>query len=158
MQTSAVSGSSPSAQVMQLGMYSTRSSLLSITTAEGDTVTLSTESIQALGFAGASATSDGTTVDAAAWERRRSNTVSLVVQGELSRDELADIQKIIKAFRHASRRGSAEEFLKRLAPADLDTISSVSGSVKIERGINAAYVAQTVPAQTQGQGQTPAQV
>jgi|WetSurMetagenome_2_1015567.scaffolds.fasta_scaffold101445_2 hypothetical protein len=142
METSALSGSMPSAMVMQLGMYSTRSSALTVTTAEGDTVTLTTESTRALGVAAASGTSSDGSVDAAAFEGRRSDSVKLVVQGDLSREELVDLQKVIKAFQHAARRGNAEQFLKRLSRSDLDTIATVSGSVKVESGMNAAYVAQ----------------
>jgi hypothetical protein len=130
MQITPMSASASSAAVMQLGVHSTRATDLTIVTAEGDRVTISTESTRNLGFAGAVGSSDGTGIRAGALQLSGTDDVKISVEGNLSHAELVDLQKVIKAFQRAAARGDASQFLERLKRSDLDTISSVSGSVR----------------------------
>jgi hypothetical protein len=140
MQVGALTGGAASAAVMQLGARMSQSMELSIVTEEGDRVTLSASSTRALGFAGAAGTGDGETVAAAAWQVNATSDVSLKVEGSLSRDELVDLQKVIKAFRQAAARGDASRLLHRLTRPDLDTIASVAGRVSVETSLSAAVL------------------
>jgi len=141
MQVGALAGAGAGAAVMQFGARASQSMELSIVTAEGDRVTLSASSTRALGYAGAVGVGDGEMVAAAAWQVNATTDVSLKVEGSLSREELVDLRKVIKAFRQAAARGDASRLLHRLTRPDLDTIASVAGRVSVESSSSAAVLA-----------------
>jgi hypothetical protein len=70
-----------------------------------------------------------------------SDSFSISVEGELSRKELADVRKVVKALQRAAAKGDAERLLHRLSRPDLDTIASVAGSVRSETVVSAAVAA-----------------
>ncbi len=132
MQTNALSDSSTSAALLQVGTRTTRSASLQVVTAEGDRIALSATSTRVLGAATASASSDGLRATATVVESSRSDEVTLSVEGDLSHAELVDLQKVIKAFEQAAARGDASRFLQRLSRPDLDTVASVGASATTE--------------------------
>ncbi|HEY3381051.1 MAG TPA: hypothetical protein VGK32_04740 [Vicinamibacterales bacterium] len=142
MQISSI-GSPVSGQLTQFGFRTTRTSDLSIVTAEGDTVTLSTNSMRAVGFAGASGSAGGTRLDAAALQLSSSDSVSLSVDGNLNKQELADLKKVITAFEKAAAKGDARQFLESLSHGNLDTIKSVTGSASVETVVETMDVSAT---------------
>jgi hypothetical protein len=140
MQVSATSNLGTSAAVMHVGARTSRSMDLSIVTAEGDRVTLSASSTRALGYAAAAGTSDGTSVLAGALQVNGSDDVSLSVEGNLSHEELVDLQKVVKAFERAAAKGDASRLIDRLSRPDLDTIGSISGRAQWETSLSASVL------------------
>jgi hypothetical protein len=141
MQVGALTGGTASAAVMQLGARTARSMELSIVTAEGDRVTLSASSTRALGYAAAAGTADGQSVSAEAGQVNGTDDVSVSIEGSLSHEELVDLQKVIKAFRHAAARGDASKLLDRLSRPDLDTIASIQGRASVETVLSVTALA-----------------
>jgi len=98
---------------------------LTIVTDEGDRVTLSVHNALAVGAATYSFRGQGDggalAVDAAARQRSVSREASLVVEGDLSRDELRDIRRLIHDARGVAKRflrGDVAGALKRAARID----------------------------------------
>jgi hypothetical protein len=143
MQISGISGAGEAAQIYQLGATTTRTTELQVTTAEGDRVTLSTSSTRSVGYASASASSGGSSLAAAVFQASGSDRVTLSVEGNLSKEELHDLAKIIKAFQRAAARGDAGRLVHRLARHDLDTIATVSASARTETSVAAAVASTT---------------
>jgi hypothetical protein len=141
MQVGGMTGSSAGAQLYQVGATTSRSTELQVTTAEGDRVTISTSSTRSYGYAAASAASGGASVAGAVLLANGSDRVSLSVEGNLSKEELHDLAKIIKAFQRAAARGDARQLLHRLRRSDLDTIATVSASARTETTVMAAAAA-----------------
>lgn len=98
---------------------------LTLTTRDGDTVTISSANSDTT-VAAAAQDHDGT---ATGFLRSTSSSVSIEVHGSLDREELADLQKALKALAHAARRGDVEKLQRRLAHAHLDSVASLSASV-----------------------------
>lgn len=146
MQASALSGTGMSASLLQIGFSTSRSTDLSIVTAEGDKVTISTSSLRSVGYAAGMAADGNTSLEAGALRMDASDQVSLSVEGDLSHEELVDLQKVIKSFQRAAAKGDAEQFLKRLSRPDLDTIASVEGSASTETFVTAAILQAAVAA------------
>jgi hypothetical protein len=138
MQVSGTTGAGDTAQLYQLGATTTRTTELQVTTAEGDRVTLSTSSTRSVGYGAATASSAGTSLAAAVFRTSGSDRVTLSVEGNLSKEELHDLAKIIKAFQRAAARGDARKLLHRLGRPDLDTIATVSASARTETSITSA--------------------
>lgn len=112
---------------------------LEIVTAEGDRVTLSatlTRSVAAV----RSETDQGSTT---ALATSSSRALSIAVDGELSRDELEDIAKVLRLLRRASHHRAArdpERLARRLAHAHLDALDRVSASFTTSRTVGAAVL------------------
>jgi hypothetical protein len=132
MQVSGLVGSSASAQLYGLGATTTRTAELQVTTADGDRVTLSTASSRSVGYASASAAAGGAGLAAAVFRANASDRVTLTVEGTLSKEELHDLAKLIKAFQRAAVKGDARHLLHRLTRHDLDTIATVAASARTE--------------------------
>lgn len=132
MQIGSLSGGGTSAQLFQFGAQIMRSTDLEVVTAEGDRVTISTDSARMLGYASLAGQSGDTSVTASAMQVSGSDSTSISVEGDLSKAELRDLQKVIKAFQQAATRGDATRLLDRLSRSDMDTIASVSGSASTE--------------------------
>jgi len=119
----------------------TRRAQIQIVTAEGDRVTLTasqTSSLAALHRDGPGRAGDRDT-----FVRRSSQSLSLTVEGNLSREELEDIAKLLEVLRKASTRGAAKHparLARRLERADLDSLSQVSASFQTTRTVAAAVV------------------
>lgn len=73
---------------------------LSLTTKEGDTVTLSAHADATVTYAALRARGDGGSFSARVTTLEASAELDLQVQGDLSEEELADIRKVVKAFFH----------------------------------------------------------
>ena len=132
MQVSGLSGAGSSVEYAQFGARLSRTTDLEVVTAEGDRVTISTASVRSVGYAGVSGTSGETRVAASALQASGSDSVTISVEGDLSKAEIVDLQKVIKAFQQAAARGDASRLLQRLSRPDLDTIASVEGSANTE--------------------------
>jgi hypothetical protein len=98
---------------------------LTVTTRDGDTVTISASRTSTTGAAAVS-TADG---DARAATQSSSASLSFTVEGTLDHDELVDLAKVVKLLGRAASGHHADKLLRRLSRPDLDTLSSVSGSV-----------------------------
>jgi hypothetical protein len=127
MQTSGLSGGA-SSQLYGYGMTTTRATQLEVVTAEGDRVTISTSSTRTVGYASASARAGATRATGTAYASSSSDGATISVEGSLSKKELHDIAKIVKAFERAAAQGDARQLLHRLTRPDLDTIATVAGS------------------------------
>ncbi|MCC6540064.1 MAG: hypothetical protein IT162_21125 [Bryobacterales bacterium] len=102
---------------------------LSLTTADGDKVTLSfsNSSSQAISAGKSEGSFDYSSL------RQRSTSVSIEVEGDLSKEELQDIQKLAKILTKAAGEalsGNTEQAQARAAKADkLDSIASFAYSL-----------------------------
>ncbi len=141
MQTSPVSPASPvpapQSAAAVTGYSRTRAVDLTITTREGDTVTISASRTTTVGVAASAAGDEGR----AALVKTSSSSLSLTIDGTLSRDEVADLQKLLKTLAHAGTRLATQAAHHRLGhrhghhhgsghhgSGDLETIASVSAS------------------------------
>lgn len=79
------------------------SAKLQLTTREGDTVTLSADFSMDATLASASASGNGRGASARYASLEISRSVSMQVQGDLSPQEMADVQKLVKQFVHEMR-------------------------------------------------------
>jgi len=139
MSVSPVSGGA-TCELIQIGARTTRSTDLSIVTAQGDTVTISASATHGVGYAAATGSSDGTTVTARALSVTDSSSLAISVDGDLNRRELHDIKKVVRALERAAARGDASRLLDRLSHAHLSSLSSVSGSITTETVVTANKV------------------
>jgi hypothetical protein len=103
------------------GQVHSRSLDVTITTADGDRVTLSaSESASIAGVA----TSDGRRAGVSSTE----SSVSLTVEGSLDRREWRDLRKVLKVLAKAAAHQDSERLARRLSRPDLDTIATVQAS------------------------------
>jgi hypothetical protein len=143
--------------LVQAGFRASTSADLQIVTADGDTVTLSSDRTTSIGVAGFAATSGGTRVEGTALHVSSESKVSLSVEGELDAKELADIRKVVRLLERAASSHDAGKLLKRLSHADLDSLSSVEG--RIERTMEYSVVrsaGESSPASDAGPAPAPA--
>ena len=125
-----VGSSAPASSATVAGYSRSRALDLTVTTREGDRVTISASQTTMVGAAGATG-ADGTT--AAALVKSTSSSLSISVDGDLSKDELADLKQVLKALGQAGQRERARGLLRghhgHRRGQDLDTIASISASV-----------------------------
>jgi hypothetical protein len=117
------------------GFSSSRTLDLTIKTREGDTVTISSSQTTTVASAG----SVGSEGSVGAAVKSTSSSLSISVDGSLSKDELADLQKVLKALGQAGQRKQARGVHRghhghhrhhgRDGGKGLSTIESISGSV-----------------------------
>lgn len=121
----------------------------SIVTADGDKVTLSLRSSESAGtyrYSAQGRLEGGIQSAVAAGSVYESSaSISLSVQGELSKAEIRDIQKAIKTAAKAYRdiaKGHEEQAVKRTAKLDkLDSIAELGASISVsETAISASRV------------------
>jgi hypothetical protein len=121
----------------------------SIVTAEGDKVTLSLNSAESAGayrYSAQGRLEGGTQSAVAAGSVYESSTsLSLSIQGELSKEEIRDIQKAIKTVAKVYRdlaKGDEEQAVKRASKLDkLDSIAELAASISVSE---AAFSASRV--------------
>jgi hypothetical protein len=106
------------------GAARTSSVDFTLTTADGDRVTLSTATTEVLGAVAVTG-KDGTSQAAVASSE---TTFSLTVEGSLDKDELRDLRKVAKFLAKAAAGRDVEKLAKRLSRPDLGTVASVSAS------------------------------
>lgn len=142
MSVSPVSGAA-TGELIQIGARTTRSTDLSIETAEGDKVTISASATHGVGYAAASGSADGVSLTAGSVTVSDSSSLSISVEGDLNRRELHDIRKVVRALERAAARGDASRLLDRLSHAHLNSLSSVSGSITTQTVVTATKVEGT---------------
>ena len=106
------------------GAARTSSFDFTLTTAEGDRVTLSTSTTDVLGAVSVT-DKDGTSQAAVS---SSDTTFSLTVEGTLDKGELRDLRKVVKFLAKAAAGHDVEKLTRRLSRPDLDTVASVSAS------------------------------
>lgn len=106
------------------GAARTSSFDVTLTTADGDRVTLSTSTTDVLGAV--SVTGQDCTRQAAVTSSETS--FSLTMEGTLDKDELRDLRKVAKFLAKAAAGHDVEKLARRLSRPDLDTVASVSAS------------------------------
>jgi hypothetical protein len=106
------------------GAARTSSMDFTLTTADGDRVTLSTATTEVLGAVAVTG-KDSTSQAAFASSE---TTLSLTVEGSLDKDELRDLRKVAKFLAKAAAGRDVGKLAKRLSRPDLGTVASVSAS------------------------------
>ena len=106
------------------GAARTSSFDFTLTTADGDRVTLSTSTTDVLGAVSVT-DKDGTSQAAVTSSE---TTFSLTVEGTLDKHELRDLRKVAKFLAKAAAGHDVEKLARRLSRPDLDTVASVSAS------------------------------
>jgi hypothetical protein len=107
-----------------VGAARTSSFDFTLTTEDGDRVTLSTDTTDVLGAVSVT-DKDGTRQAAVASSE---TTLSLTVEGSLDKDELRDVRKVTKFLAKAAAGYDVEKLARRLSRPDLGTVASVSAS------------------------------
>jgi hypothetical protein len=151
-------------QAAQVKISQSQTADITIVTAEGDTVTLSSSRAAELSFATYNA--HGKVSGSA--ELHRSSAFSFSVDGELNREELKDIRRAIRTIQKAANdvlKGHEEQAASRTARlAGLDQIASIDADLEFHREVSVTRIsaqsesaaipestdtpAQTVPAET----------
>jgi hypothetical protein len=135
-----------SGSLVQAGFRTSQSADLQIVTADGDTVTISSDRTTSVGYAGFAATSGGMRVEGQALQVSSESSVSLSVEGSLDSKELADIRKVVKLLERAASSQDATRLLRRLSHAHLDSLASVEGSVERTTEFNVVQASGSLPA------------
>lgn len=99
---------------------------LTVVTAEGDRVTLSSSVAAESAAIGYDARGHIGGQDVSAASQSVSRAVSVSVEGDLSADEQKDLRAVAKAFQDAVKDGSATTFYDNVDRKDLDTLASVA--------------------------------
>lgn len=134
-----------------------RSAELTIVTGDGDRVTISAAATNAVTYdaVGASVSNENGTGQAAGVSVQRSSSQSLAisVEGTLDKDELRDIQKLVKMLEKAAsgrphghhgrhhRRSRGTDLAQQVDRANLDSLAQVTASVTVSRTVTAAAAA-----------------
>ena len=128
-----VASSAPDASATVAAYHRSRTLDLTVTTREGDRVTISASQTTMVGVAGAIG-ADGATE--AALVKSTSSSLTISVDGDLSKDELAELKQVLKALGQAGQREQARMLRGHHGHhhghhrgQDLDTIASISASV-----------------------------
>ncbi|MBL8141878.1 MAG: hypothetical protein JNM38_12245 [Acidobacteria bacterium] len=100
---------------------------LTVVTAEGDRVTLSSSQSVESAAIGYDARGHIGGQDVAAASRSVSRAVAVSVEGDLSADERQDLRAVARAFQAAVKDGSATTFFDKVDARDLDSLASLSG-------------------------------
>jgi len=123
---------------------------VTITTAEGDRFTLSTQSSVATAFATYRGTSGATQIRATASTTSSGIESSIVVEGDLSRTELKDIAKALQAYAKVLRdilSGNSEPVRAHAGQIGrLDEIKSFDASFTSQQGFTAETASAAVTA------------
>jgi hypothetical protein len=106
------------------GAARTSSFDFTLTTADGDRVTLSASTTDVLGAVSVT-DKDGTSQ---AGVTSSDTTFSLTLEGTLDKGELRDLRKVVKFLAKAAAGHDVEKLTRRLSRPDLDTVASVSAS------------------------------
>jgi hypothetical protein len=137
-------------QASLLGASSRKSTDISLVTAEGDKVTISAKSAVQAGFVaydyrgrlnGNEVSLSGRSLQVSA-----ENSFALSVEGDLSKEELADIKKLVAKIEKLGSeffsRPLEDSLTKTLELGDLDSISSFAANLRYEQQLTIAQVAK----------------
>src|SRR5690349_9944796 len=167
MSTSAISSTGPQTQpVTRAAGYSRTNSLdLTLTTRDGDTVTISAHQTTTAGVS----TTTGANGDATAAAKTTSSSISVSADGSLDKDERADIKQVLKSLAEGARsqvlHGHHHGHRRHERHGDqgkggLSTIEAISGSfsssVAVLGGVLYGSPAASDGAATTPTDQTPA--
>ncbi len=135
----------------------TRSALIEIVTADGDTVTISASAVRAAtvaAAAGQSQTPDGSAaVAGGAYSTSSSQSIEITVEGTLEKDEIADIRKLLSMLERGARQSERGEHgrghhrghdtRRHVEQASLDSLESFTATFKTSTryAATAAYAA-----------------
>lgn len=97
---------------------------MTVTTADGDRVTISSTTTELLGGVAV----EGKDGSRRAGASQSETSFSLSVEGTLDRDELRDLRKLAKFLRRAAEGHDVGKLARRLSRPDMDSIASVSAS------------------------------
>jgi len=135
-------------QAAQVKVSQSQTADMTIVTAEGDTVTLSSSKSAELSFAtynaegqvgGASVGFSGTSA-----ELHRSSAFSLSVDGDLNKEELKDIRRAIRTIQKAANdalKGHDEKAASRTAKlASLDQIASIDADLEFNQEVSVTRI------------------
>ena len=152
-----------------IGVSNDLSGLLTVTTAEGDTITLAADlesDFRAVNYK-SSYQSDGTTVDVNAKyaEYQLKQEFGVTVEGDLNEHELKDLAKLFRKVANVLKKcfcGQDEEALLKTAKlaerlGNLSSLSSLDLTVDVERSVTvfAAQLAAEVVGESGGQSALP---
>ena len=130
------------------GAARTSSFDFTLTTADGDRVTLSTSTTDVLG---AVSVTDKDGMSQAAVTSSET-TFSLTVEGTLDKHELRDLRKVARFLAKAAAGHDVEKLARRLSRPDLDTVASVSASASQSLTLIGGVLAfGPAPAKTSGE-------
>jgi hypothetical protein len=143
------SGGVQSSSKTDVSISRQNSAEITITTTDGDTVTLNTSSLFEASFTSynqSGETSDGSyNLSASSASFKASREFSLSVEGELDKEELRDISKAIRQVNKTMRdlfSGDMEQALKRAAK--LYNLDSISGIEAVAKVVNSVSVTQQI--------------
>jgi hypothetical protein len=97
---------------------------LTVTTADGDRVTISSSTTELLGGVAV----EGRDASGGAGASASESSFSVSVEGTLDRDELRDLRKLAKVLRRAAEGHDIGKLARRLSRPDMESIASVSAS------------------------------
>lgn len=140
--------SSASIQAAQIKVSQSQTADITIVTAEGDTVTLSSSKSAELSFAtyNAQAQVGGSsgTISGMSTELHRTSDFSITVDGDLNKAELKDIRSAIRTIQKAANdvlKGHDEKAAARTTKlADLDQLASIDADLEFNREVSVTQV------------------
>lgn len=156
------STSGSTAQSTAVNMSQSRSSDITLVTAEGDTVTLSASQTKEISFETYSSKGQSTDSDAVvSAEVRKSSEFSMTIDGDLNREELKDIRKAIRTLFKAERdilKGHDERATERTTKlAELDQIASIDAKMEFRQTVSVTQTTvETPPAENPTSAEPPA--
>lgn len=136
-------------QSTAVNMCQSRSSDITLVTAEGDTVTLSASQTKEIWFDTYSSKGQSTGSDAAL-SASKSSEFSMTVEGDLNKEELKDIRKAIRTIWKAERdilKGHDERATERTTKlAELDQIASIDAKLEFRQTVSVTQTTVEPPA------------
>jgi hypothetical protein len=164
--------SSATIQATQIKVSRSQTADITIVTAEGDTVTLSSSKSAELSFATYSAqgkVGDSTgAISGMSAQLHRTSAFSMTVDGDLNKEELKEIRSAIRTIEKAANdvlKGHDEKAAARTAKlSDLDQIASIDADLEFNREVSVTQVsaqsnsAPAVPESTEAPASVPVSV
>jgi hypothetical protein len=153
------SASGSTAQATAVNLSQSRSSDITLVTAEGDTVTLSASQTMEMSFETYSSKGVAGSAAGVSAEVRQSREFSLTIDGDLNREELKDIRKAIRTLVKAERdvlKGHEERATERTARLqDLDQLISIDARMEFRQAVSVTKATVETPA---SEAQTPVEL
>lgn len=153
-----------SAEAQRVTVSQSKSSDITIFTAEGDKVTLSSSVARQMEYATYSAQGENGSASARSASYQSQRSFSFTVEGDLNREELHDIRKALRTIRKAERdvaKGDTEKALERTARLQrLDTIAELDAQIAVTQTVSVQQAAvqqvAAAPAEATADQQAPA--
>lgn len=161
------------AAVARQTVETTRSALIEIVTADGDTVTISASAVRAASVAAAAGQSDtpdgSASVAGGAYSTSSSQSLEITVEGSLEKDEIADIKRLLTILERGARQADRGEHGRgrhrghdtgrHIEHAALDSLESFTATFKTSTryAATAAYAAVSSTA-SPGEAEAPPMV